>query len=275
MKYLCFFLLLSLNTRAAVFTVTNTDDAGPNSLRQAILDANMTPAPDIIHFDIPGGGPHQIFLASSLPIINNPVDIDATTQPGWVLSNIVLDGQNAINQGFRLEAVDCKVSGLHLKNFIFIVIEAFDADNLIVQDCLINNLMSEEGTGIFLQDCNNVLIEDCKIGTNADGTLEESGNGVVGILTLGLTNSSIRNCQLSGFFQPSLNRGWGIFLDGNGNTGNQIFDNLIGVNATATAAIPNNIGIQISQDSGNNLLTNNIIGGNVLGGIVLQTMGGF
>ena len=33
-------VILTLNTAAATFTVTNTNDSGAGSLRQAVLDAN-------------------------------------------------------------------------------------------------------------------------------------------------------------------------------------------------------------------------------------------
>jgi hypothetical protein len=45
-------LLLGLApAEAATYTVTNTSDSGPGSLRQAIADANATPADDVIEFD--------------------------------------------------------------------------------------------------------------------------------------------------------------------------------------------------------------------------------
>jgi hypothetical protein len=40
---------------AATVVVTNTNDSGPGSLRQAILDANAAPGDDVIGFDIPPG----------------------------------------------------------------------------------------------------------------------------------------------------------------------------------------------------------------------------
>ncbi|MCI0745046.1 MAG: hypothetical protein L0Y58_06545 [Verrucomicrobia subdivision 3 bacterium] len=43
-------------SQAATLTVTNVKDGEPGSLRQAILDANATPAVDIIAFNIPGAG---------------------------------------------------------------------------------------------------------------------------------------------------------------------------------------------------------------------------
>jgi len=41
---------------AAIFTVTNVNNDGAGSLRQAILDANATPGLDTINFNIPGDG---------------------------------------------------------------------------------------------------------------------------------------------------------------------------------------------------------------------------
>lgn len=40
-------------TAGACTTVTNTADAGPGSLRAAILCANVNPGPDTIRFNIP------------------------------------------------------------------------------------------------------------------------------------------------------------------------------------------------------------------------------
>src|SRR4026208_2309921 len=52
---------------AAGFTVTNLNDSGSGSVRQAILDANASPATDTITFSVSG----TITLASSLPLIND------------------------------------------------------------------------------------------------------------------------------------------------------------------------------------------------------------
>ncbi|MBI5957473.1 MAG: hypothetical protein HY866_01970, partial [Chloroflexi bacterium] len=56
------------------FIVTNTDDSGPGSLRQAILDANAHPGADTINFNISGAGPHTINLLSPLPDIGSKVE---------------------------------------------------------------------------------------------------------------------------------------------------------------------------------------------------------
>jgi hypothetical protein len=75
-------LALPTAALAATFTVTNTDDSGAGSLRQAILDANGNPGLDTISFAIPGAGVRTITLASGLDPITDPVVLDGYTQPG-------------------------------------------------------------------------------------------------------------------------------------------------------------------------------------------------
>jgi hypothetical protein len=64
------------------FTVTNTNDSGAGSLRQAILDANNTFGADVIDFDIPGTGVQTIAPSTDLPPITHQVTIDGYTQTG-------------------------------------------------------------------------------------------------------------------------------------------------------------------------------------------------
>ncbi len=82
-KFRAFVLMLALSPfqaiNAATFTVLNTADSGPGSLRQAVLDANGTAAADSIAFAIPGTGPHTITLQSALSI-TQPLVIDGLTQ---------------------------------------------------------------------------------------------------------------------------------------------------------------------------------------------------
>lgn len=80
---------------AADISVTNTNDSGIGSLRQAILDANSTPESDTIAFDILNGGVQTIGVVTSLPTITAPVTIDGYTQPGSS-PNTLADGNNAV-----------------------------------------------------------------------------------------------------------------------------------------------------------------------------------
>lgn len=67
------FLVLPFGLTATTFSVTNLNDSGPGSLRQAILDANIdnsfSPTHEIV-FSITG----QIDLQTALEDINNPTD---------------------------------------------------------------------------------------------------------------------------------------------------------------------------------------------------------
>jgi hypothetical protein len=76
------------------FTVTSTADAGPNTLRQAILDANSSLNPGTIKFNIATPCPAVIALATTLPHVTSPIIIDGYTQPG-ASANTDADASNA------------------------------------------------------------------------------------------------------------------------------------------------------------------------------------
>jgi len=65
------------------YTVTNTNDTGSGSLRQALLDAEATAGLNGIVFNIPGAGcPKVIDVESTLPEITQPLYLDGLSQPG-------------------------------------------------------------------------------------------------------------------------------------------------------------------------------------------------
>ena len=74
-------LLLATSAAATTFTVTNTNDSGPGSLRQAITDANSS-ALNTVAFSI-GSGVRTIMPISVLPDVGVGVTIDGSTQPGY------------------------------------------------------------------------------------------------------------------------------------------------------------------------------------------------
>jgi hypothetical protein len=80
----CLPIIESMESRMLLSTylVTNTNDSGSGSLRQAILDANKSSNQDTIQFRI-GSGQKTISPHSALPMISQPVTIDGTSQPGF------------------------------------------------------------------------------------------------------------------------------------------------------------------------------------------------
>src|SRR5438552_4790776 len=155
-------LLWPASLFSTTFTVTNTNDSGAGSLRQAILDANANAGTDTITFSIPGGGVHTISPTSALPTITDPVTIDGYTQTGAVQNTdpngfngtllIELSGVNAgagVN-GLTISSGDSTVRGLVINGFQVLDINA--------------------GDGILLITNGSNVIEGNFIGTNAAGT---------------------------------------------------------------------------------------------------------
>jgi hypothetical protein len=111
--------LVCSDVAAGTLTVTNPNDSGTGSFRQAILDANASSGLDTIVFQIPGTGVHTITVLSALPTIADPVVIDGTTQPGYAGTPVIELNGNALDNidGFRLPAGNSTIRGLAINHF--------------------------------------------------------------------------------------------------------------------------------------------------------------
>ena len=79
----------------ATFLVTNTNDSGTGSLRDAILQANLDSVTDTIQFSISGGtGFNTISLQAELPSIISPLIIDGTSQAGYSANTLSVGNGN-------------------------------------------------------------------------------------------------------------------------------------------------------------------------------------
>jgi len=213
--------------------VTNANDQGSGSLRDAITNANATLGPDTIVFKIAGGGVKTINLLTSLPDITDPLVIDATTQPGYAGAPLVeLDGLavGTNGNGLVIKAGSSTVRGLAIVNFT-------------------NN------SGIWLNACNDNTIEANYLGVGANGTTAKPN--ARGLLLTNSSNNLIGGATATTRNVISGNRTNGIQIDGNANV---IQGNFIGTNAAGTAALPNQDGVLIANTS-----TNNVIGGTAAG----------
>ncbi|MBV6441722.1 MAG: PKD domain-containing protein [Haliscomenobacteraceae bacterium CHB4] len=125
---------------ATTFEVTNVNDAGPGSLRQAIANANSNAGPDNIVFNIPGNAPYIISLQTLLPDLGGSLNADFTVIDGNTQPGVVLMPAGQLDFGLRIQASSCTVRGLEITGF-------------------------ETGIYIFGNYCNNI-IENCTIHDN-------------------------------------------------------------------------------------------------------------
>ncbi|OQY29536.1 MAG: hypothetical protein B6244_03260, partial [Candidatus Cloacimonetes bacterium 4572_55] len=240
------------------FVVTNTNNSGIGSLREAMENANTNADLDTIIFNIPGNSIHVISPTENLPLITNPVVINGFTQPGShgddfpLTLRIVLNGNHA---ALSIQADSCVIQGVVVQN---------DSTN----------------AGVSIIGSNN-RITGCYIGVDSTGTQSDYGNrfGVTvqgnhnWIGTADATNSqgNIIGNSLGGpgvkIISGSLNRivynriGVGTVFQNLGNSAGGI---VIDSTATRTEIIDNfilwndEVGVSVSGDSTH--ISENIIG---------------
>ncbi|MBC7851367.1 MAG: hypothetical protein H7Y31_16610, partial [Chitinophagaceae bacterium] len=132
--YLIAFCFFHTSAFADIFVVTNTNNAGAGSLRDALDQAarNGTVVTDYIHFNVPANrGPALIRVPHSdlLPDLSSNLVIDGSTQPGAVLGSssakltISLEGNSSATDFFYLfrlnQLQDVEIYGLFLQVLIF------------------------------------------------------------------------------------------------------------------------------------------------------------
>ena len=238
---------------ADTFTVTNTNDDGPGSLRQAIIDANALVGADTIDFNIPGAGVHTISPSSVLPTITDPVIIDGYTQPGASQNTLAesddanllieLEGSSAGGaSGLRISAGSSTVRGLVINRFVLPT--GFADDTL--------------GNGILLEGAGGNHIEGNFLGTDPSGMLARPNTGVgifvsspdniVGGTNPGARNLISGNAPFDGVYVSPAN--------GIGDaSGNMIQGNFIGTQADGVSPLGNaRIGVTVTHGAHDNLV---------------------
>ncbi len=203
--------------RPTTNTVVNTNDSGPGSLRQALLDADQDAATNIIVFNIPGNGLKIIRPLSRLSI-SEPAIIDGFTQPG-ASPNTVANGNNA-NWLIELDGsfLDNFSTGLGLgRNVVLRGLRISNSpghgvhvhENCVVKGCFIYN---NQFDGIhFDDDAENVLI---------GGVTPADRNIISGNLGHGITfDGGIAHRVLGNWIGTDLtgtgnfgNQGWGVLI---------------------------------------------------------------
>lgn len=182
---LCFVAMLALvlgvavstPVSAATFTVTNINDSGSGSLRQAIIDANAVAGAHTISFNIPGSGPHVITPLTALPNIgsatqtSHSVTVDGCSQPGSMCGSLPF-------------TLMIQISGTNLATTQSILAVPKTANGTIIRGLsltdspglAIDGLRSAFFGQFWAPD--NITIEYNYIGLAPDGSAEANGAGI-------------------------------------------------------------------------------------------------
>jgi hypothetical protein len=228
-----------------VFTVTNANDSGAGSLRDALTKSNSTVGIDTIAFNISSSS-KVIHLASALPDLWDPGIMDGTTQPGYAGKPLVqIDGSaaGAGVTGMKMWG-GSTIKGMSITGFGGGAIDMFNRG-------FGGNTVSASWIGVDLNGA--------AAGNNASGVgIWNTANNVIGG-----PNVSDRNVI-------SASKGaLGVLIQGSSATNNLIENNYIGTDPTGTAARPNatnGIGV---QDAPNTRILNNLVSGNANDGIII------
>lgn len=223
---------------AATFTVTITNDSGPGSLRQAILDANANPGADTIAFNIPGPGVRTISPLTPLPSLTDDagVTIDGYTQPGSS-PNTLAAGDNAV----LLIALDGS-AGFGQGTGLTVASSANAIRGLIV---------GQFDTGILIYAGSGNSVTGCFIGTDSTGSVAAPNRTGLDLVTLSSVASNT-GTQIGGATLENRNvisgNGEGIAALGVSNC--TIAGNFIGTDRAGTSALPNGEGVGIGFSTG-------------------------
>jgi hypothetical protein len=267
--------LQTFTTPEPTTVVTNTNDSGPGSLRQAILDANAQGGSRTITFNIPGAGPHVITPATALPNLGNNLVatpqstiIDGCTQPGSICTptktalQVQIDGRNVgANPVIGINKVNDTIGG--------ITVRGLSITNGPAYGIQLNRTAYQ---GLFTTP-SNVTLEYNFVGLKPDGTAAPNANGIILSSFYGQpggSNNHVAYNVISG------NIGVGIRTTLPGAfqivnvTGMVIENNIIGLDPTGTVPRANGAGGLQMFDTNGAIVRDNVIAGNTTFGMEVR-----
>lgn len=254
----------------ATFTVTNTDDSGAGSLRQAIDDANNNGNPsdmDIIDFNIAGSGVHKITLASDLPNITEKVTIDGYTQTGASANTTVsplpmdsvikieLDGDGVANYPLEIDANDVVIGGLSIYGAGRFNIEA-EGDNVNIY----GNYIGVDASGQSMPNAGSSVVDTVGVVSYGD------------TVSIGGTNPADRNIIASTTYIDEPTGSASIMAGGSSTV---IYGNYIGLGRDGVTDFGSSQGVFLASTGtvvgGASTGMRNVISGNSLAAVMIQS----
>jgi hypothetical protein len=165
----------------ATFVVLNDFDAGPGSLRQAVLDANANLGEDSITFDpaffnaltprtinLVGG---ELKVADSVQVLGPGADV-LTLSGGLVTRVFNINGPGTLDVLLSKLTISQGTAGTAVGGGVLSA-----GENLTVADCVITGGSALEGGGIAQQSGGKLVIQDSRISTNV-ATVDGGGVNV-------------------------------------------------------------------------------------------------
>ena len=241
--------------------VTNTNDGGAGSLRQAMTDAAASSGPNNVIFNIPAtdpgfaGGVFTIRPSSALPTVRNNTRIEGNTQTIFTGDTNLNGPEVAINGSMLASGGAFFISG----------------DNNTITGLVVNGFIGGAISISYPNDStpsNNQILNNY-VGTDATGTAAvPNGSGIdvhgFGSPSAQASNNVIQNNLVSG------NMGSGIGLCDSSQT--NISNNLIGTDRTGAANLGNGSHgiVFVCAGAPNNLIDSNIIAFNGADGIHIE-----
>ncbi len=244
----------------AVTNARDGDDDGGSaprsvqgSLRQFIQNANSIVGTQTSAFVIGAGGAQTITLASALPIITQTVNLNGTTQAGFVSAPIIeVSGNGVAADGFVLSGAGANAS--LIRGF---VLNRFTDDNVLI-----------------INSSNNVVAGNY-IGTNAAGTADQDTGGD-GVQIEGTSTGNTVGGTVAADRNVISGNAVGVRITGDGADSNRVWGNYIGTNAAGAGAVANSaegVRVEASADlnaiGGTNATYRNVISGNTGNGVTL------
>ena len=245
-------LCLAATGSATTFTVTNTNDTGPGSLRQAILDANANAGSDTIAFSVTGagctGGVCTITPANALPVISSPVLIDGYTQTGALVNT---NAQGALNTVLKIV-----LSGAIHGNGLQV---STGGDGSTIRGLVLNGGW-DYGISFYFAGVGGT-VRGCFIGTDVAGTAVPNPHNIRGVdaqftsnVTIGGPAPADRNL-IAGNAQSGITISHGVNA--------LVQGNLVGVNKSSTAVFEGTalLGIGVQGETPGAVIRDNVVGG--------------
>jgi len=255
-----FIVFQASSAAAATFTVTNTNDSGAGSLREAITAANAAAGTDTIALNVSGAGCTgngvcTIAPTTQLPAINSPVLLDGYTQPG--------SSANTVAQGALNTVLKIVISGANVPGANGLTLVAGGAGSTI-RGLVINGF----NNGIASLSSDDNTVRGCFIGVNSAGTATSPNN-------FGIDAEFSHDFVLGGPAPADRN-----LISGQTQTNVQVFsssnvtieNNLIGPDISGIVALgPTTQGITVVINAHGTVIRGNVIGG-ASEGILLVNM---